>query len=155
MKNKKRAYTLAEVIVTLAISIIVIAFISSLIFMVSGISKKTQYENTCQNEYKQANQIVSNFANAYSVDIYTVKNVVDNQVVITDGINDYSLNFEVQDSVLNATIKNYKTGEIDNVNQIFDKIVNIKFTAQDNIVLCEYIFDNYPTYTDIIKFGVS
>ena len=155
MKRKERAYTLAEAIVTLTIAVVVLALIASLIAVISNITKKVQFENLCQGEYKQANDIILDYANAYSVDIYTLKQVNNNQIVMTDGVVDYELNFNSLTGVLTAETKNYTTNAVDSITKTFSKIVNIKFTAQDNIVLCEYIFKNYPTYTNIIKFGVS
>ena len=51
MKNKKRAYTLVEVVVTLSVLIVVIALVMSIIFVVSNTSKKVEHDNMCLAEY--------------------------------------------------------------------------------------------------------
>lgn len=56
MKNKKRAYTLVEVVVTLSVLIVVIALVMSLIFVVSNTSKKVEHDNMCLAEYQSANR---------------------------------------------------------------------------------------------------
>ena len=155
MKKRNKGYTLAEVMVTLSISVIVLVLITTLIVTMSGISKKIEYESTCQSEYKEANKIVEDYSNAYSINIYTVKSVAENQIIMTDGVVDYKLSFDASNGNLLAETLNYNTNNVDTIHKTFKNIVNIKFTAQDNIVLCEYSFKNYPSYTSIIKLGVN
>lgn len=155
MKKRNKGFTLAEVVITLSISIIVVVLISTLIVMISKMSKRIEYENLCQTEYKQASELVLDYSNAYSINIFTVKSVADNQIVVTNGETDYRLSFDTSNGNLLAETFNYTTNTLDTLEKTFKNIVNIKFTAQDNIVLCEYSFKNYPTYTNIIKFGAS
>jgi len=155
MKNEKKAFTIVETIVSLSIIVIVLALSSTLIIMVSNISKRQHYEDLCQTEYRNASDIVAEFKNAYSTYQYDIYEVEQNLIIIKDGENSYQINFDENLKKLSAQIYNYQTNQVDNKEISFECLINISFVAQDNNIKCTYAFNNFHSYTDLLIFGAN
>ena len=155
MKNKKNGFTIVEIIVSLSIIVIVLALSSTLIFMVSNISKRQQYEDLCQNEYQNASDLVEEFKNTYSTYQYTIFEITAYSITMKDSENDYQINFDKNSKKLTAQIYNYQTNEVDNKEISFDYLINISFVAQDNNVKCTYQFEDFHSYTNLLIFGAN
>ncbi len=154
MKNKKKGFTLVEVVISLSIGVIVMSLVASLIVIVSNISNKQAYESQCQAEYQRASQLVNTFFNNYQTSEFMIDSVSNEKVVIKRDTEEYELRYIYAENKLTANILNLNSGETETKNLIFQKIIEINFSSNGNLILCKYLFDNYPTYSNLVTFGV-
>lgn len=153
MKRTKKGFTLPEIVVSLAVTIIVISLVTSLVVIVAKISAKQNYENACQAEYRKASQLVSLYTNTFSTSNYEIESLQENLISATDGQNTYTISFNNETKVLSAQILEHSSGETKIQTLEFKNIVQIKFTKEGKIILTEYFFDNFPKYSNIVTFG--
>lgn len=155
MKNKKKAFTVVEIVVSLSIIVIVLALCSTLILMVSNISKKQNYEYECQIDYKEASLVLDEFKNTYSTYQYTLFDVSDNHITIKENENTYQINYDSNLNKLTAQILNHETNEIVLREVNFKHLINILFVAQDNNVKCTFEFESFHSYSSLLIFGAN
>ena len=156
MKKRYAGFTLVEVLVALSITVIVMSLVASLVVIVTRISNRQAYESECQTEYKTTNTVIENYFNNYSIPDFLSNQIVvtDSQVVVQNSENQYELTFVENEKKLVAQMLNHTTGEVETKTINLQYIIEINFSADGNIVLCEFVFDNYPTYKNLITFGV-
>ena len=156
MKKRRAGFTLVEVLVALSITVVVMSLVASLVVIVNNVSNKQTYERQCQEEYESASELVEEYFNNYRVKDFLDNAIVveENYVVVQDGENQYRIEYNKLQNKLSAEIKNLTTSETKTKTLNFEKIVEIKFSSNGNIILCEYGFENFPTYTNLITFGV-
>lgn len=153
--KRKRGFTLPEVVVALSITIIVMSLVASLIVIVSKTSSNQNNKNEYDHEYTTANNIIENYFNAYNTSSYEIQTVENQSIVITDdGTNEYILSFDLDKKILSANIIEHLTGEVSLKTLQLEKMTEIKFSKNGNIILCEYVFDSGLTYKNLITFGV-
>lgn len=159
MVNKKRAFTLPEVIISMSIIVIVLALATTLVLVVAGITKKQNYMALCQSEYQNAFSMVDDFLNSYSYSPYYIKNVqtdaLESVIQVSDNVNDYEVVYDATSNTLQASIMNNTSHQVEVKEIEFQNITKINFNVHNNIVKCEFFFEDYPTYTSIIKFGAE
>ena len=154
MKNKKRAFTLVEVVISLTIGVIVMSLVASLIVIVTNISNKQTYETQCQTEYQQASQFVETYFNNYQLDEFELYSVSQNQVTIKNDNDEFELSFDFEQKKLVAEMIDHTTNQVETLEISLKKIVEIKFSANGNLIVCEYLFNDFPTYSNLVTFGV-
>lgn len=153
MKTSKRGFTLPELVVSLAITVIVISLVASLVAIVSKVSAKQTHQNACQAEYIKASELVALYVDTFSTQSFDIKEVQENSVTVTNGENSYSLTYDAQTKKLEAVTIEFLTGEVKRHSIAFEKITQIKFTQNGKIILCEYMYDDFPKYSKIVTFG--
>lgn len=156
-KNKK-AFTLVEMVITLCVVAVVIAMITSVVIVVSNVATVQNYNQTCQTEYQNASKLIKKFINTYETYQYTIsvqETETQSKIVCSDGLEEYTLIYDKQENRIVAEILNHLTAQTQQSEINFDCIENIIFSMQQNIIKCEYTFDSYPTYTDLVVFGVD
>ena len=156
--NFKKAYTLPEVIVTLAVTVVVLALITSLVIVVSNVAKSQAYAQNCQAEYQQANNLVEEFTNTYSFGEHTfsVHQTEDGcEIAVQKNSLTYKLMYQQSQRKLTAQILDTMTSETEQKVITFENITNIVITKQDNLIKCEYYFANYPTFTNLVVLGAA
>jgi type II secretory pathway pseudopilin PulG len=156
--NLKKAFTLPEVVITLSVTIVVLAFITSLAIIVSNVSKAQTYSQNCQAEYQDACNLVDEFVNTYSTneyDLSVLQTESGYQIVFNNGSQTYQLTYNKNQKVMSAQIFDALSNQTNQKNTTFENIENIVFTKQNNLIKCEYYFNNYPTFTNLVVFGVD
>ena len=156
--NKKKAFTLPEVIITLSVTVVVLSLITSLVIVVSNVSKSQIYAQNCQAEYQYANNLVNKFANAYSFGDYTFslqQTEYECKIVVQKDSQTYELVYQKAQSKLSAQILDTMSGQAEQKVISFQNIKNIVFAKQDNLLKCEYQFESYPPFTNLIVLGVA
>ena len=155
--NKKKAFTLPEVLISMTILMIVLALVTSLVVVVSKVTQSQREMRQCEDEYLKASQVVDLFVDTYSVYPFKIDEIQSNQsnIKITDDTNSYSLNYDEAKNCLTAQIIDWSTNNVQTKEIDFEKITKINFYIQNNLIKCEYIFESYPTYTNIVIFGVD
>ena len=152
--KKNKGYTLVETIITLSIVSIVLVLITSVIIAISNITKRQDYESLCQSEYGIASKNLDSFFSNYSINGYSILQAENNILVITDGENNYSLNYNTNKKELSFSLLNFNTNLTEIKKNKFENLININFVAQDNLVTCTYEFLNFHSYTELKKLGV-
>ena len=155
-RNKQKAITLPEVVITLSLLTIVLVLVTSLVLAVSNVSKRQTYNQNCQTDYQKAVNFVDGFVQNYSTYHFELDVLnTDAQCVIrfANGGETYSLIYEKQSNKLIAQMLDFGTNEVKNVENSFKYINNITFSKQSNLIKCEYYFENYPTFTNLVVFG--
>lgn len=152
MKNKLRAFTLYETLITLSIFAICMVLVTTTILSISNITKKQQSRIDCLYEYQQASDIVGEFINAYSIANFSY--IVSENIILATNQNDnYELNYEMLSNKLVSQMLNHDTGEVTTQEFTFKKIVKISFIAQNSIIKCSYDFDGFPSYVNLFNMG--
>ena len=157
-KNKKKAFTLLEVVITLSVTVVVLSLITSLVIVISNVSKLQIYAQNCQAEYQQANDLVNKFANAYSFGECTFslqQTEYECKIVVQKDSQTYELVYQKMQSKLTAQILEAMSGQAEQKVISFQNIKNIVFAKQDNLIKCEYQFESYPTFTNLLVLGVA
>ena len=152
--KRKKGFTLPEVVVVLSITVIVMSLVASLIVIVSKASTHQNSQNTYQTEYRTASALVDEFFNTYNTQNFEISDFQENQIVVSDGLNQFILKFEQDAKQLSAEILKHNSNQTQTRILDFLKLTEIKFSRNGNIIMSEYIFDNDVTYRQIITFGV-
>jgi len=156
-KNKK-AFTLIEMVITLSVVAVVIAMTTSVVLVVSKVANVQSYNQNCQHEYQSASKIIKKFISTYETYEYTIsvqETETQSKIVCSDGLEHYNLVYDKQTNKIVADMFNYLANQTQQIQIDFKCLKNIKINKQQNIIKCEYIFDSYPTYTDLVVFGVD
>ena len=153
MINKK-AFTLAETIVSLALIIMVLALVGTMVNMVTRATAQQQYESRCAQEYLNANDLVEQFFSTYSTSECRLESVEQNTIIVENDGQTFELSFKLAQKKLSADIKNYQTNISQTKEMYFENITEISFSAQNDIIKCEYKYEKFATRSNIFKFGV-
>lgn len=156
--NSQRAFTLPEVLITLSVTVIVVFMITSLVIIVSNVSKTQIYNQNCQAEYQKAETFVEEFVSTYSYGNFAFDvNQTENgtEIVAQNGEETYKLVYQKIQNSLTAQILNALSGEAEQKTIPFDNVTNIAFEKQYNVIKCTYYFENYPTFSKLVVFGVA
>ena len=155
-KNKQKAITLPEVVITLSLLTIVLILITSLVLTISNVSKKQTYNQNCQSEYQKAVNIVDGFVQNYSTYQFEAS-VSDTEfqcvISFSNGVNTYSLIYEKHTNKLTTQMLDFGTNEVESNENQFKYIKDITFSKQNNLLKCEYYFEDYSTLTNLVVLG--
>ncbi len=158
MKINKKGFTIAEIITTLAVASLLVAFAAGLVVSIVDVTKRQQNFVACQVEYEDACVFVDDFLNNYNTSNYLIKSVLSQDgistIKITDNNNEYSLTYNKVDNKISAQFYNYLTNEVELKEQKLTKIIDIIVTNQDNIIKCEFKFEDISPLTKLYTFGV-
>ena len=159
MKTYKKAFTLHELIVTLAVVVVVLAMITGVVLATTNITQQQTYNQNCQAEYQDASKFINQFANTYSTFQFSIFDVQSNdeigRVVIEKDSEKFVLAYQKEQNKIVAEIFDMQSNQVKQKEMTLSYITKIIFTRMDNLIKCDYYFDNFPTYTDLIIFGVN
>ena len=152
--KKKKAFTLVEMSVVLSVSVIIIGIIVSLAVLISTTQAKQFYQTTCTSEYTLVKNMVEEYSQTYSTNQYHSKNVTSTGLEISDSDRVFRLNYDKDKNELSADIFSASSGETETKTQTFENITDIVFSTNGNLVSCEVLFLEYPTFSFVFTFGV-
>ena len=157
--NKNKGFTVAEIITTLAVISIIVAFTGGLLVAVFNITTKQQNVEQCNKEFNNSCEMIDNFLNNYNTDIFSLYQVESQNgisiIKITDNINEYSLTYNKSLNKINAQFYNYQSQTVEDKELSLEKLKNIIFTNENNLIKCEFEFEDIYNLTKLFTFGVE
>ena len=168
-KNKEKGFTLVELIVTLAVSAIVLGMVASLSVLVNKILQAQRYTSSVNSEYEQVKTTAENFISKYSSKGYKIvvsnsneeKTISSIYIYETEGLKLVS-KFEFQEGVLVVSELKQKTGEETSTAESFDEtefrfstIVGLNFglSSELNLLKIEAVYETRSNMRFLINLG--
>ena len=176
-KNKKKGFTLVELIVTLAVSAIVLGMVASLSVLVNKILQAQRYTSSVNSEYEQVKTTAENFISKYSSKGYKIVVSNSNEEKTISSIYIYETDelklvskFEFQEGVLvvselkqnageetsSAESEGEKTAEsFDETEFRFSTIVGLNFelSSELNLLKIEAVYETRSNMRFLINLG--
>ena len=160
--NKKRGFTLVELIITMAVSIIVLTMIASLSYITNKIVSTQKYESELESEIAITKVQIENYFKSYASSNFKLEKsqVVDGETVtdiitIFNSSDQYITSLEICDN----EVKTFILNEIDEKQQKnilnFSYIKTINFDASDEfgVLKCEIVLSDSQSRVFLINMG--
>lgn len=132
LKDKK-GFTLAELLVVIAVSSIIFLLIATLAVIINDRVKEQRQQNEIFLQVESCKNIISNFIGLYDNSSYKINEIGENFVKIEDeGSNIYNLSFTDH--------------KFDNKDEILNYIIMIKFEKSEDVLKSEISVNNGENY---------
>ena len=153
--KKRKGFTLVEVMISMSIMFIILAFCAAMVVTISQISAKKEYDDLCLTEYQEASNLVIEYKNAYSVNEFSLHSVSETEIIIKKDESEFKLTFNTNTKTLTAQIYNFSSNQVDTKNLTFKNMIKIEFAIRGDMVKCTYQFENFNEYANLLNFGVN
>lgn len=167
--NKKRGFTLVELVITMAVTVIVLAMVASLAFATSKVSSSQKVSSSSLSQYVYAKSQIESFVGEYSCDkfIFETKeeSIINPETFLTETTKSVII-FE-KDSDINISWIEYKKDRINlyklnakNEKELSSSLdatyfENLDFSILDDISIlkCKVQLKSSYTYSFLIDLG--